>query len=369
MTQDWGETFINNFVTTDNSFLIEDKKINSALNNINNYKNLLISLDIEFQTFINKEDNLLTDRETTITGESISSFPREFGMLIFQNNRGTWKYVGRCFINFDALYNYEKTQKDIMESKLLQSKYSTTTDEISKKLIENEEVFHLEKLLDGLEDMDQITAKDKINSILDNQLIQIFVNQQLQDKLIKLPESDNYDNDLKYLKRRFSKIIFEIYGKYLPLEYKDRFIQQAQLYWDDIHVKERMIKEREFWFLELFAKISHQTLFLIKGERDLIAIKNIYRLFLGSDKFININHKYDIEVFNGMSHTVFGSSQLEATYKGLSRLPQFMDNKTFFKKIEQETGVTAHNPLTDSYFTLTVAIIMNMIFTDCLNLS
>jgi hypothetical protein len=96
---------------------------------------------------------------------------------------------------------------------------------------------------------------------------------------------------------------------------------------------------------------------------DLIALRNMSMLIQNED--IDFEHYYDIETFNGFSNFQYKSSQLENTYKGLIETNIYKTiAKPFFDNIIDDIGDKAHNPATDSFFTIVVAVTMNLIIND-----
>src|SRR5579885_1261526 len=90
---------------------IKDPNLNTAFNNINNYKSLSICLDIEFQaSLIKKNTNKYTIFQNE-KGDDTAKFIREIGILFFAkqvigSNENIWYYIGHIFVNFDSLENY-----------------------------------------------------------------------------------------------------------------------------------------------------------------------------------------------------------------------------------------------------------------------
>ena len=74
---------------------------------------------------------------------------------------------------------------------------------------------------------------------------------------------------------------------------------------------------------------------------------------------------YDIETFNGFSKMYFNNAQLDTTYYGLTKTDIYNRfAKSFFDDIVKEIGEKAHNPVTDSLFTIIVAVAMNLIINE-----
>ena len=59
---------------------------------------------------------------------------------------------------------------------------------------------------------------------------------------------------------------------------------------------------------------------------------------------------------------MFGNAKLETTYKGLIKSKLYHNVfKNFFTKIMKQIGEKAHNPVTDSLFTIIIALMINSI--------
>jgi len=359
----FGKLFNNNMSL---SFVsISDNKIINALNNINNYKTLLICLDIEFQSMLNNDNSIYEIVKMQLTGDYKSMFIKELGMLLFirenvKSGRNNWYYIGSMFVNFDNLLNYGINIDNI---KLVGLHYSTVSDKTYKQMLENENILVLDN------DLDNITNHPLFDIY--------FIDKNKDYVLSKLNEINNVkDDDLKEtlierLKAYLNKIQFELFGSYLSdvdKKYKDAVYNSNKLYWNDDEVKKRNIKKHVVEFYDYLQKFTRDTIYVVKGKMDFMALQNSYKLVTGTNDKIYFNDYYDIEVFNGFSKYKFNSAQLGETYDGLIKLDIYKGNaKKLFDIIGKNIGDKAHNPVVDSLFTIVVAVVINMGMNDCFN--
>lgn len=371
------------YFSNDSSFSfikIEEEKIINSLNNINNYRTVTICMDAEFQTTLVGENSNFISYENFF-GNQAARFPRELGMLFFlKDSDNFWFYVGHIFVNFNGLTNYGF---DEIDTRLIESTFSTVTDKTFQNMERNEEVFRLDKILDELLDKHMYQNENKfnktINRIIDDFQDNFIFNNFLRDdtkvnlinKLHGLKSKSNFnevEREIKYIKRPLSKVQYEIYGRYLLDEYYERFLTNQTLYWNDKLVLERLklLDGKETIFFNILSKLSEESIYLVKGMMDFQALKNMYRLIFNTKKDkIKFENYYDIEFFNGISNNLFKSSRLEETYNNLIKTKIYNDNaKELFSEIKRNIGGKAHNPIADSLFTIVVAIVINLALND-----
>ena len=383
-------TFFENFHHKTSLSLIPiiDPKLINAFNNINNYKPLSICLDIEFQSAIIDDMNDIDTNDVkgkyilheTIKNEKTGKFIREIGMLFFIKDQNyNIYYIGNIFLNFKSLTEFGFSLDNI---KLIGVKYATVTDKTYNKMNNLENEFHIDSLIEPLYQKTLFENKKQykseltkiINILSNNYLFNNLLKQNTKDnifnilhKLLTIDEFDefNFDNllkELKYIKKQLNGIQYEIYSKYLNLTGKKSFNQLNDLYWNDKLVKERLkiINTKYDLFMDLFKRLSFDSILILKGKMDIIALKNMYALIFNKNDLI-IEHYYDIETFNGFSSMHFNGSQLEDTYKNLIKYEIYEQiAKPLFDQIMVNIGNKAHNPVVDSLFTIVVAIIINL---------
>lgn len=336
-----------------NFIKIKDPELLRIFYNINNYKNILVCFDIEFQSAITNNKKYITT--PNMKGDKVARFIRELGGLFFVKDNRYWYYIGHIFINFSPLEAYGFQKKDLRH---IESKYASVTNETFNIMEQNEEPFHLERYIKfkNMIDLKKKLMKDYIfKKIVDPQTKKRILN-----KIEMLNKSTQPESDLRYIEKILYKIQFEIYGKYLNQELIDQLSISNEAYWNDPLVKERLIENKEDIFFDLFKEISNEAIFLVKGRMDFIAMKNS-QFLISKNNNLNFDHYYDIETFNGFSSLVCQSSQLENTYKCLIDKKYPSNIKVLLDQIKASIGgIKAHNPLVDSYFTIVVAIIINL---------
>ena len=354
-------TFFINFKSHNslNFIKVDNDTVNNALNNINNYKTILLCMDAEFQA--------------TITN---IKYIKELGMLLFIRDKyGDYYYVGFIFINFMSVVEYNVNINDLRP---IYTTYSTVTSSTLKKMEDNEKVFLLDQIINKLENANLFKIHDQYLQEIDNIMIQLnnnhiyknIINESTKKSILNnfdyLKKAETYDDALKeinYMKRKLMKTKFDIYGKKLQkTDLYINFLKSHELYWNDNYVKERLrlITNKEITFFDLFSQLSHNSLFVVKGAQDFIAFNNMVKL-LKIKVPSNFENYYDIETFNGLSNHLYSSSQLENTYNNIIKTKIFRQfAKPIFDVISNDIGGKAHNPVVDSLFTIIVAVTINI---------
>jgi hypothetical protein len=226
-----------------------------------------------------------------------------------------------------------------------------------------EKEFHLENILQDKSLKGHITTYLNQN-ILFNDFIYEGPRQSILDITYKMDHNKNVSNsELKYVTKQLSQIKFDIFGRYLQGDLLEKYLEIFNLYNNDQYVLKRknVVKNMDYEnFMNMFEDVLESSLLVIKGMRDIFALKNMYKLILNKD--INLYNYYDIETFNGFSHNFYKNSQLEETYNGLIQTKIYKGvAREFFNKITSNfENKKAHNPLVDSLFTIVVAITMNL---------
>jgi hypothetical protein len=355
-------TFFTNFKLHNSLNFIKINKdtILKSLNNINNYKHILLAMDAEFQTTIND-----------------LKYVRELGMLIFVRDKGgMYYYVGYIFLNFPSVIKFGVKIDDMRP---VYTTYATVTDKIRKEMEDNESVLMLDRLIDGMDNdklfRDKKEWVTKVDDVIENFNNDWIYNNILNDGLKKsiivslnfIKGDKNFNNvctELKMLKKRLMKVKFDIFGQNIkgtPLY--DNFLKSHQLYWNDSYVVKRidLLNGKHDLFFDLFSKLSDSSMFMVKGVQDFDALNNTLALFKYNVK-LNFKSYYDIEIFNGLSNYLYNSSQLETTYENIIKLKVYKQfAKPIFDIIIKNVGNRAHNPVADSLFTIIVAVTMNIV--------
>jgi hypothetical protein len=353
-------SFFDNFKLSNSLNFIKITKniVTRSLNNINNYKPILLCMDAEFQSS--------TDLK----------YVRELGILIFVRDKNEiYYYVGYIFVNFQSITKYNV---DVSNLKPLFSTYSTVTKHTLNEMENNEKVFKLELIVEPLEDKKLFKDHNKYRKLINNTIEKInnnyiynnILNENLKKSIMSnfnnLQNINNYNsaiNEINALKKKLMKAKFEVYGGNIKnTNLYDNFIKAHELYWNDEYVKKRLslTKNKEELFFELFAELSENSMFMIKGIQDFNALNNSLSLFNYKIK-LNFDSYYDIETFNGLSNFLYNSSQLENTYKNIVKTKVYIQfAKPIFDVILNNIGDKAHNPVVDSLFTIIVAVTINI---------
>ncbi len=356
---------------------ITDQRMLDAFNNINNYKSLSVCFDIEFQSALSTKKNIVYDDN----GKAV--FIREIGLMFFIHHGGAVYYIGHIFLNFKSLDKFDGFHKK--DIRLITSKYATVTNVTYELMSEYEDVFHIDTILDSLEQLDKNNFinngkyKKMINEIsgdlFQNYLFKKKLSQKTKDNiktsfgyLLKAETIEQVQIEIKYIKRQLNNIQYEIYAKDLEgSNLLKNFNKIHELYWNDKLVKERLklIDGKYEEFMQLFSLLSKDAILVVKGKMDLIGMKNTANI-INPKIQMDLNKWYDIETFNGFSKMHFGSSQLENTYRSLIETNIYKGPiKILFTKIGKSIGEKAHNPVVDSFFTIVVAVIINIGLNEC----
>lgn len=312
VTKKYSEVIINlfNFVKDEDFFIdsIKEETLIKVLNTISNTSRILIAFDLEFQNAILPSAKFFYGEQTVFKKLSYS-FVREFGLIVFVKSdvNNTWYYIGNIIVNFPSLtHHYDK-------------KYIRYTSAPYASVSES--------------------------------------------TFAKMQETDNLFADKN---RNFVFNLYPVYAaKLTKIEsISDIILLQDYYYWSDPLVKKRTLSVDESQlFMTAFLNLSNYASCLIKGQMDVKVLRNHYVLLNGKpfphDTFKKV---YDIEIFNGLSTLFFKGAKLETTFSNLIKLPIY--NITFFDKYIR--NLKAHNPVSDSLYTILVAIVIHLILNDYL---
>lgn len=312
VTKKYYDVIINlfSYVKNEDFFIdaVKEDTLIKVLNTISNTSRILIAFDLEFQNAI-----LASTRhfygEDTIFKKVSYSFIREFGIIIFVKSDidNVWNYIGNIIVNFPNLSHYY----DRKYIRYTSAPYASVSDET----------------------------------------------------FTKMQETDNLFSD------RNRNFVFNLYPVYASKLTKidgigDIILLQDYMYWSDPLVKKRTLSVDDAQtFLQAFLQLANYASCLIKGQMDFKVLRNHYVLLnnrpLPHDAFKKV---YDIEVFNGLSTLFFKGAKLETTFNNLIKLPIY--NISFFNKYIY--NLKSHNPVSDSLYTIIVAIVIHLILNDYL---
>lgn len=262
----------------------------------------------------------------------------EFGGIIFQQDeKRNWKFVG----NFH--FNIPPVSKNVG---LIHSTFLTVTQKTQAMMdnIEKDYVFYhqLEKLKDNPEEF-----KKYYYSIMKLPIV----------RKKKVPVMDP-DKEATKIIKAFKNLTYKLNRKDVG---NYAFKKMWNLYLTDPLVKSRMLRPNRKWLYAL-KQILENSLLVVKGMNDIIAIDNLLHLFK-IEKIQDKVQTLDIAVYNGPFRETCKSAELEKTYKCIIN-NNLMDSdmKPMLKNIYQNLHtdeILAHNPLVDAFYTLVVAISMH----------
>jgi hypothetical protein len=360
---------------------IDDPILLNAFTNIGNHLKVIVAFDVEF---ISAHDDSSIYGGYIKSQKNTCSFIREIGLIVFiKDDQGFWYYLGNIFVNFPTIIPIFGVQ----DLKYLMATYSTVTDETAAKMKLHDEHFNFAPLFDPLIKYFKKNQKDKfvakIDELCNNFQRNPLIKQEktkLIDKLEELRKLDfdmNYlIKEINYLKRLVKDIPFSTFGGNLTGKYLDMFTKQWELYNNDSLVIDRLLSKTDAnKFLQLFIEMAPRVLFVVKGQRDMEAVKNSTSILnvvvttgplVSYHVYINFPHFYDIEIFNELSRRIYGSAQLEKTFEGMTNTSIYKTHgDPLFSKIFGDLkDVKAHNPMIDSLYTIIVAAVVNMGLND-----
>lgn len=318
--------WINNIPLKNINIFKLNNKLQNILNNITakSLKSSILIFDIEFQTHFNDKHIL------------------EMGGILLVKQDNEWYYYGNFHFNLLPV-------KTITKLNVIQSDYINVSKETEKKIINIEKEYLYHKILEKYKD---------------NPIKFMKYYKSIKKSLILKKKYINIKDDC--IAHNLNKILKKVKDISFTLKLKDigssNFHKIWDLYLQDKHVKDRTIKPTKKWLLSLYETLSN-SLLMVKGDMDLIAINNLMKQYnlpiLPKTIFV-----YDIAFFNDIFRKLCSNAQLENTYhciieKNLLDPDLNQDlNKIFKSLVLIDKKLVAHNPLVDSFYTLIVGITM-----------
>ncbi|ARF10788.1 hypothetical protein Hokovirus_3_61 [Hokovirus HKV1] len=348
-----------------------DDKMNSAFDNIANNSKVLFCTDIEFHNQVLNNNKYIVNNNNSDSKINIVPFIREIGIIIFVKDSNKWSYIGHIFKNVENIYD-ENTI-------FILSKYATVSDITYKVMEKGDKYYNIYEIIANLT-IDNLD--NKVFNIINSKLSVKYINKIFEDKdynniklglkiLKRITLSKKTTNekkitklnkDLKYAKRLLSitrNMPFRVYPKILDKEGKDIYYTQMDSYYNDKLVKNRTFTIKDLKnFFTLWLSFDNEVCYIVKGKNDFIAIKNTMLDVLNHCD-IKFSKVYDIEMFNWFSYIKFGSAQLENTFIGMQNYFKEYDNLNMI--LSNFPYKNAHNPVVDSYYTIIVALYINLI--------
>lgn len=341
---------------------IKNDNITKSFLNIDAYRYIYLAFDIEFQRMTTNNNKYELN-----VNQMFAIFPRELGLMMFiRDNENFMHYVGNIFVNFQSL---AMKGFDILNMGYTQSIYSTVTKYTNNEMTDNDNYFKLDYMFKKLyaDNLNDKLINDLINKIENKDLLDILPSKDKNKIFVKINDLKNLNNNttilqkIEDIKNILKQIPFNISGKHLNKYDRSKFMDQHMLYNSDPLVKKRLLTStNEVSFMNFLHETSKSSCLIAKGNLDIVALNNMNNLLDIENSFKTMT-MYDIEVFNNFSRTHFGSAKLEATYENIIEYKIYEDNFNEFVKIKDTIKGSAHNPLVDSYYTIVVALVINMI--------
>lgn len=302
---------------------IKDKNINKALDMIAHYTKHIITLDIEFYSYMSLNMKYFSNTEILDnTKIRVVTFPKEIAGMWFYKGDEHWHIKGYFHFNTVPPHSIGSAVK-FGKMKMIHSKYSTVSDKTNK------EIQTLEKMIFG-----------------DDKYLLRYVN----------PNELKYKK-IKQIRRSSHRMFINNSGKY-----KRQFKQIYNLYIKDEMVNKRNISPPSLYKI-LSVILGYPNTLITKEDNDIRAMVNYLHLLSDYNKKKyprvekRINH-HDIKIYNGILREKFGSAALEDEFKGMKTLTTFKKIEKFYKMNLKNLIDTAHNPLTDSIWAFVVAVTM-----------
>ena len=303
---------------------IKDKNINKALDRIASYTRHIITLDIEFYSYMSLNAKYSANYEKLDQQKiRVVSFPKEIARIWFYKNNKYWNIKGSFHFNVVPPHMLSSIMK-FSRMRMIHSKYSTISKNTDKH------IKHLER---------------KIFS--DNRFILRFVNA----RELKFKKTDQ-------LLKASHKLFL-----YNTAEYKPVLKKIYSLYMNDELVKKRSISANSLYKI-LSIIMGRKNTIITKEDGDIKVMENYLQLITETNRYKyprvekKINH-FDIKVFNGIFQEKYGSAKLENEFKSVKTMQTFKKKiDPFFKNELKKLITTAHDPLTDSIWALVVALTM-----------
>lgn len=347
--------------------------------NSNFYINNIVIFDIEFYTLINpgiSQFGFIACDDTN----KIANLVREITMLILERTHTGehyyWTIKKLIFFNINNEFLYKTLY-------FIRQNYA----KFSKNLLSKDSLVIRGPYLRMLSKYFMTINVEEYNSELESKLQnnQIKNKEQFINKLRKIVnENINSENYLGYSDHRY------YYTDHDLMKYHDAVMST---YINNSDVKNRELSALQTLnIFKLFESYKKKICIVYKGDSDIKAINNTYRLFDWIDRYnydskigrflssafsYDVNNKleiifpntYDLAYFNGMSHVLYKSAKLSVTcqnmissnfYKRMIKNNQDIGMKSIKYLVSMLDNGRAHDPNYDVISTLIVVIIINL---------
>ena len=367
---------------------ITDSHVYKALATISNKSDVIIAFDVEFQNAISEGIAKPYMNSKTDQNDRYATMCRELGASVFVFGKNSssheykgWYHIGDLLAYFPLACDYEESGFTRENMKYIQSTYSSVSVVTRGLMKENDQKFKHPSILDDISSLKQKddepvdTFIDRTSSniaiIRDHYFMSIFgssrkeeINKALLDISNEITK-DSIDNSIiidryKRIVNIYKELPFLVFGRYIKdnSELTSAFMNQIDIYSDDIS-SSLMTKTATRNFISSFVSIGYHCTYIIKGDRDITAIKNHYVLTHNSKAPYFDKNIYDIERYNYLSYVLCGDGKLETTFACLEKTNIYKDHVETY--IDASSSSTAHNPLIDALFTIAIAITINSI--------
>lgn len=133
----------------------------------------------------------------------------------------------------------------------------------------------------------------------------------------------------------------------VPKEQEGLILDSVELYLEDENIKDA--HKPPSW-LKTFLKEYSESLVIVKGQYDIIAIKNACKFY--GIEYIAPKKVYDIVDWNPESHKMCGTAKLEKSFECIQKMLP-----TEIKEIQKILPIgEAHDPVSDSAMTFVIAL-------------
>jgi hypothetical protein len=289
----------------------------------------LVFLDIEFQIIQSKNQE---------------PYILELGIIIFEHNSDIPILIDH--VNFPLLSNEN--------IRLIGSRYCTVTEQTEKEMKKKEEEL-------------SININD-INSIKNNhELIEFIPDRNTKRLLREVIRSNNITliTNPEKIQKIINQMYFNMFKNRIKGKYKTIFDQIFRLYKEDELVKKRTINP--FNYLNTLKPYFNNMTLIHKEGMDILALnKDLEKYNVKIEK--KIFHK-DIAVYNEIFRKKYNTAKLYESYIHLKH--DYINNHNNLKQFEllleekikeKMPVIKPHNPLSDTYFTIFVFLIMEIYY-------
>jgi len=353
-------------ITNINYKIPNNTSLYNTLDKISGGRNRIIAFDLEFQTYqISKKD--MNKYNFCNSGKKSQKvfFGREFGMVLFDKKNNNWYCSKNLFFHYE-LIPYKKLGWD---RKLSFPPYLTLNiDSIegTNNIIKENIQYIKKRYKIGNKTLKIIKklVKNNTNNKLEQQLFYMGLGLEFNDKKTEILQNifnKIIDKDKQKRFQYITSFMHSIYRRHVKKNSKNIFDNIFNIY-EDATKETRISNDRAIGLLR--EHFIEDCAIVYKGGCDNIAFQNHCKyLSMKQDCIVDFSklHHVDIAVYNWLSYMLFGNAKLEKTYEGLLERVKNKDINTFHKYyIKQNNGLSAHDPTSDAYFTIIVALFMNL---------